>query len=128
MSTQRCLLIGAVSLIKGRVKEAGMAMVEVADKIEPLLNETGYMNNAPFKTVHLIVRFGEKTDLEPKFSAINKRELELPAAVELELAPLRMATRDVVARVIMDATVGVLLRVAEKYNLPKDGLSELRSR
>jgi hypothetical protein len=127
VSTQRCLLIGAVSLIKGRVREAGMAMVEVADRIEPVLNETGYMASAPFKTVHLIIRFGEKTDLDPKLSPINRREMELPAAVELEMAPLRLATRDVVARAIMDATVAVLLNVAEKYNLPKDRLGELKS-
>jgi hypothetical protein len=119
------LLVGAVSLIKGTVREAGPAIVEVCDLLEGKLNEIGFVANAPFKTVHLIVRLGEKNELKPKYQAINKRHMELPVTVEVELAPLRVAKRDEVVRTFMKATVAVLLDVARKYDLPSDGLSDL---
>jgi hypothetical protein len=119
------LLVGAVALIKGTVREAGPAIVEVCDLLEGKLKEIGFVDNAPFKTVHLIVRLGEKTELKPKYQAINKRHMELPVTAEVELAPLRVAKRDEVVRTFMKATVAVLLDVAQKFGLPSDGLSDL---
>jgi hypothetical protein len=121
------LLVGAVSLIKGNVRDAGLAMVEVCDRLEVKLKDIGFVENAPFKTVHLILRLGEKTELKPKYQAINKRRMELPATVEIEMEPLRLAKRDEVVRVFMKATVAVLLDVAQKFNLPVEGLSEFSS-
>lgn len=126
MSVKRILLIGAVVMLRGRVKESGLAMVEVCDRLEPVLAQIKFVANAPFKTVHLIINYGEKTDLKVKYQAINKRHEELPVTVDLEQAPLRMASREVVAKEIMNATIEVLLQVAEKYSLPSEGLRELR--
>lgn len=89
ISDKRMLLIGGVSLIKGRVRDAGLVMQEVCNDLEPLLKEIGFLNNAPFETISMIIRFGEKTDLTPDYAPINTRYSELPVAVEKKLADLR---------------------------------------
>lgn len=114
-------------MIKGRVKEAGIAMQEICYELEPLLKEVGFVDNAPFKTVSMIIRFGEKTDLTPDYDPINKRHSELPVAVEMELAGLRMASKDVVKSAFVKATIDVLIDVAKKYDLPFEALETMRS-
>lgn len=127
MSNQRILLIGGVSLIKGRVKEAGLVMKEICDDLEPLLQEIGFVSSAPFKTVSMIIRFGDKTDLTPDYEPINQRHSELPVAVEIELSSLRLASRDVVRNAFVKATIDVLLDVAKKYGLPFEMLEMIRA-
>jgi hypothetical protein len=127
MSDQRILLIGGVSLIKGRVREAGLAMKEICDDLNPFLKEIGFVDNAPFKTVSMIIRFGEKTDLTPDYEPINKRYSELPVAVEMELSGLRVASKDVVKSAFVKATIGVLLDVAKKYDLPSEPLEMIKA-
>jgi hypothetical protein len=61
MTNQRILLIGGVSLVKGRVREAGPAMREICDELEPLLQDIDFVVNAPFNTISMIIRFGKKT-------------------------------------------------------------------
>ncbi len=127
MTDQRVLLIGGVSLIKGRVKEAGIAMKEICDELEPLLQGIGFVENAPFNTVSMIIRFGEKTDLTPEYGPISKRHSELPVAVEMELASLRVASKDVVKSAFVKATIDVLLHVAKKYDLPVGPLEAIKA-
>ena len=122
MPEQRILLIGGVSLIKGRVREAGPAMQEICNELEPILKQAGFIDNAPFNTVSLIIRFGEKTDLTPDYEPINKRHSELPIAVEMELSELRLASREVVKNAFMQATIEVLIDIAKKYQLPEPQL------
>jgi len=125
MAEQRILLIGGVSLVKGRVREAGLAMKEICDEMEPMLKEIGFVNDAPFKTVNLIIRFGEKTDLTPDYGPIDKRHSELPVAVEMELASLRVASKDVVKSAFVKATIDVLIDVAKRYDLPSQPLEAI---
>lgn len=127
MSEQRILLIGGVSLVKGRVREAGLTMKEICDELEPMLNEIGFTDNAPFRTVSLIIRFGEKTNLTPDYEPISKRHSELPVAVEMELSGLRTASREVVKSAFVKATIDVLIDVAQKYNLPCQPLEAIKA-
>ena len=112
------MLIGAVSLVKGRVREVGLVMQDVMNLLEPRMASAAFLVNAPFKTVHLIIRFGDKTDLEVEYQPINKRDMELPVAVQLELAPLRMASREVALAAILQATTAVLADISKRYGLP----------
>ena len=125
MTEQRILLIGGVSLIKGRVKEAGPAMKEICDELEPMLQEIGFVNNAPFKTVSMVIRFGEQTNLIPDYDPINKRYSELPVAVEMELSSLRMANKETVKSAFIRVAIDVLLDVAKKYQLPCEPLEAI---
>lgn len=93
-------------------------MKEICDELEPLLMKVGYVDNSPFKTISLIIRFGEKTDLTPVYGPFNKRNSELPVTVDMELSSLRMASKDIVKNACMKAVIGVLLDVAEKHGLP----------
>ena len=114
-------------MIKGRVREAGLAMQEICNDLEPLLKEIGFVDNAPFKTVSMVIRFGEKTDLTPDYDPINKRYSELPVAVEMELAGLRVASKDVVKSAFVKATIDVLIDVAKKYALPCEPLEMIKA-
>ena len=126
MATQRILLIGGVSLIKGRVREAGIVMQEICNELEPILKEIGFVNNAPFNTVSLIIRFGENNNLVPEYGPINKRYSELPVAIEFELEGLRLANKDAVKSEFVAATLSVLLDVAKKYALPSKPLEVIK--
>lgn len=113
--------------MKGRIRDAGSVMVEIGEQLEPLLDEIEFVKNAPFKTVSMIIRFGEKTDLTTQFDPIDKRNYELPVAVELEMAKLRFESRDVVKRAFFEATIAVLMDVAHKFDLPAQRLEALRA-
>lgn len=126
MSEQRILLIGGVSLVKGRVREAGAVMQEICNELEPFLNDIGFVNNAPFKTISMVIRFGNNTNLTPDYDPINKRYSELPVAVELELSSLRFASKEVVKDAFIKATIDVLVDVANKFDLPSDSLEAMK--
>lgn len=128
MVDRRILLIGGVSLVRGRVKEAGSVMREICDELEPMLQDLGFVDSAPFKTISMIIRFGEKNNLTPKYEAINKSHSELPVAVELELAGLRTASKEVVKSAFVTAAINVLLDVSEKYGLPNAPLKAIAGR
>ncbi len=125
MVDQRILLIGGVSLVRGRVREAGPVMREICDELEPMLQGIGFLDKAPFKTISMIIRFGEKDDLTPQYDRINARHSELLVGVELELSGLRTASKDVVKAAFVTATIDVLLDVSEKYGLPNSPLKAM---
>lgn len=125
MGDQRILLLGGVSLGKGRIRDAGIIMREICDDLEPMLTEAGFVDEAPFKTISMIIRFGQKDDLTPKYDRINKKHSELPVAVELELAGLRTMNKDDLRCAFITATIDVLLDLAQKYGLPDTQLREI---
>jgi hypothetical protein len=118
MSSQRVLLIGGVALVKGRVRDAGAIMVEICDAWEPILRSKGFVKDAPFNTVSLVIRFGEKESAEAELARIDGRNKELPVSYELPMAVLRSADRATVKGFFSKATEKALERVAEKYDLP----------
>ena len=121
---QKQLLIGGVGLVRGRVRDAGPVMVEICDELEPHLNEIGFTDSAPFRTVSLILRFGEKEDLSPEYSRIDRRHQELPVAVELPMEVLRKAKRDELKQLFRAATMATLIDVGRKYDLPVTDLEK----
>lgn len=112
-------------MVKGNVKHSGLVMQDICSKLEPILDKVGFADDAPFKTVSIIIRFGEVTNLVPDYGQIDKRHMELPVAVELEMSKLRFAERKFVEDTFFHATVSVLLDVAKKYDLPSSSLMSL---
>lgn len=49
MLEKKILLIGGVSLTKGRIKDVGLVMKEICDELEPMLNKICFINSAPFE-------------------------------------------------------------------------------
>jgi len=123
------LVLGGVGLIKGDIRESGQAMVEIAKEINPYLVEDGFLAAAPFKLLNGIVRFGTSFEPHAEVGPIDKRNNELPFAVEVEMAPLKRAPREEVKAEFLKALIPALFAIAVKYELPVNGLkafSELK--
>lgn len=118
MSEQRVLLIGGVGLVKGRIRDAGPVMAEICDEWEPHLRACHFVRDAPFKTVSLIIQFGDTESEAREFMRIDGRRGELPVNYEIPMARLRRETRERVAAEFRRVTKLVLIATAEKYGLP----------
>lgn len=116
------VVLGGVGLIKGSIREAGPAMVAITTELNPFLVEDGFLSDAPFKLLHGIIRFGTKFDSHSQVGPIDYKNNELPFAVEIELAPLRRASKDEVIKGFLAALIPALFTIASKYELPKKGL------
>jgi len=121
---KRKLLIGAVGLVKGRVREDGKVMVATCDLLEPELESTKFLACAPFDVVSLILRYGEKSGAEAEIGKINRHK-ELEVAVELAMSEVRMMDFETLSETIMNATLKSLIAVGRKYDLPIERWNEL---
>ena len=126
MTNNRKLNLGAVALVKGKVRNDIPTMTAVRDEFESVLARSGWFPSAPFKSIGLILRYGTKTNLNPEFQRIHKPSGELEIAVELNMEELRVAHREPgkLASLAKAAISVALLGVAEKYELPKDAIKE----
>jgi len=116
------VVFGGVGLVKGDIKEAGQAMVEISQEINPFLTNDDFLTDAPFKLLHGIIRFGTKFDPYAQIGPIDSRHNELPFAVEIEMAPLKRAPKEHVKQAFLAAIIPALFGIASKYNLPTNGL------
>lgn len=121
MDMDRRLLVGAVSLVRGRVRGDIQAGSEARDKVEALLGDA-YFADGPFRRVGVIIRYGERTNLEPECQRIRKVDGELPIAFELDMAVLRKLRGDELREFFRQALIEVLIGVARKYDRPCESL------
>ncbi len=112
--------------MKGRIKCVGSVMREICDRLEPELQKANFLDNAPFETVSVVFRFGEKNGTSTEYATIDKRHGELPVAMELEMDSLRQMSREEVGSVLLDATLGILMKIGCEYDLPLDFLQQFR--
>jgi hypothetical protein len=113
---KREILIGAVGLVKGSVRNGGRAMVAVCDELEPEFEQTGFLSDAPFKVVSLVLRYGTKWG-EPDLGKINKRHSELEVGIELPISELRIMDEASLNAVVKKAALEALVATAQKYDL-----------
>ena len=120
-------MIGAVALVKVRLpaKQVAAAANRARDEIEQSLIEVGYLDQAPFKWVGLIVREGLKDETSPHYQRINKTHGDLPLAIEIDTHRLLGATEDEMVSIFRRASLISLIHAGEKYGLPVDGLRHL---
>lgn len=126
-SDKRILLIGGVSLVKGRIRDAGLAMVDVCDALEPLLREIDFNRSTPFTSVSLVLRFGSQRCLIPEYRSIDVAHAELPVSVELDMKTLQRMTRDELTREFTVATIEALVHVGGRFGIPPEKIRRLRS-
>jgi predicted DNA-binding WGR domain protein len=117
-ATARLLLINGSFPIRGKIRDVGQIMMDVAGELEPRMRDAGFLRDAPFESINLMIRFGEKTDLTVRYERINPRYHDLPVAIQLELEPLRFASREVVHDALLRAAIKALEDVGRKYELP----------
>ena len=73
MAHNRKLVIGAVALVKARIRNSIVAFEEARDYVEEVLISFDWLRDAPFKWVGIIVRYGLKNDDFPTFQNVNKK-------------------------------------------------------
>jgi hypothetical protein len=100
-------------------------MDRVRDELEQEIVHSGYLENAPFKWVGLIIREGLKDEIEPHYDKIDQSDGELPLAIEIDVHRLLGASEDDMTAVYRGATLLALLDAGEKYQRPVQRLREL---
>jgi len=126
MVNNRRLNLGAVALVKGKVRDSIPTMTAVRDEFESVLSRSAWFPSAPFKSIGLIIRYATKRNLKPEFLRIHRPSGELEIAVELSMEELRGAHKEQgkLESLVRIAISEALLGVAEKYELPKDEIEE----
>lgn len=115
----RRLVLSAVSLVPGRVRSDIQMGEDVRDELEALMDAVGFLENAPFTWIGLMLRYGTRDQETPEYGAPDVDEGELAVAIELDMQTLRSAPPARIREVFRAATMRVLEHVAKKFGLPK---------
>jgi hypothetical protein len=131
MAHDRKLVIGAVALVMGKVRNGGEAIDSIRNELEQILIESEWFPSAPFTFVSLILRYGNKNDIRPEFQRVSRKYNDLPLAIEVDMQDILAVHRrdkDKLKNIFGRATVCALIAAADKYNLPKQKLEEYAAR
>jgi hypothetical protein len=126
MAEIRNLVVSAVSLVKCRINNDGQAALAARNEIELALEGNGYLKSAPFRTVSLILRYGERDNLDPDIGEVDKRRSVLPVAVELKASRLQAMDTATLTEEFRTVMIEVLCDVAANFDLPFEFLDAMR--
>lgn len=126
MAHDRKFVVGGVALVKARLKGTGPAMVAICDELEPILVQSGFIGQAPFRSVNLIIRYGLKDSFIPEYQKINKKYGDLPIAIEVDVSDLVGADVEKVRTRFRAASIEALVHVGRKFALPIESLLAAR--
>lgn len=125
MGHNRKISLGGTSLTLARCnRHTSAVMIEICNEIECQIMADGYLENAPFLWVGLILRFGLKNEDQPHYQRIDTKDGELPVAIELDEHELRDASREELKQLFMIATLKTLIHIGTKYSLPQESFSK----
>lgn len=125
MAHNRKLVLGGISLTMANPNRFDIEVgEEVMDDLEEAMIASGYLDNAPFTWVGLLLRYGLKYEEIPHYQRINKKYGDLPLAIELDTHDLIEADRDELKRLFETATLKSLIHAGHKYKLPTAALEE----
>lgn len=113
---RRELLVGAVGLVKGSVRNGGKVMRSICDEFEPEFRRTCFLEKAPFEVVSLIIRYGTKRE-GPVLGGINRRHAELNVTVEVPMSEVRTLDESKLTYIVRTLVLESLVEVAVKYCL-----------
>jgi len=127
MAHNRKLVLSGVALTKARTpaRQNGAAANLVRDEPEREVINSGYLLDAPFSWVGLIIRYGLKDEAIPHYKSTDKGHGDLPVAIEIDVRRLIDASEHQMAQVYRETTLRVLIHAGEKYGLPVDRLKAL---
>lgn len=119
MAHDRKLVIGGVALTMARLKHAIMApaMNQARNALENEMIRSGFLDGAPFRWVGLIIREGLVDEAEPHYQRIDKKDGELPLAIEVDTHRLLGASMDQAEKIFRRAALLSLVHAGEKYGL-----------
>jgi hypothetical protein len=119
MAHNRKLVLGGASMTLAPTNPHSIDVgTAIMDELEQVMIETGYLANAPFKWVGIILRYGLKNEDVPHYQRINKKHGDLPVAIELDTHELLDASREQLKEIFTIATLKILVHVGKKYELP----------
>jgi hypothetical protein len=120
MAHNRKIVLGGSSLTNARLRRFPDIEVapKVMDEIEQLMISSGYLNDAPFTWVGLMLRYGLQNEDIPHYEPINQEYGDLPLAIELDTHELLESDRETLKRRFMLATLKALIHAGHKYGLP----------
>ncbi len=130
MAHNRKFVPGDVALVKVRFKNIRYTL-SIQDEIEKIIIDSHFLDKAPFKWVGLIYRYGLKNKLKPEYDRIDKKDGELPIAVELDTHILKWADDhdlQLFKDIFMIAGLEALLDVGKKYDLPIELIEQERAK
>lgn len=129
MAHNRKLVLSGIALTKARIpaKENGAAATRVRDELELEMIRSGYLDNAPFEWIGLIIRYGLVDEVSPHYQSINAKHGDLPLAIEIDVHRLLDVTEDEMAAVYRKATLIALSHAGEKYGLNTSRINQLLS-
>lgn len=122
----RKLGLSMVSLTKARPPRHDIEVATaIKNELEPVLITSGYLDDAPFEWVTIVLRYGLKNEEKPHYQRINKKYGDLPLAIELDMHELIEADRNELKRLFTIATLKALTHAGQKYQLPVKSLEEM---
>jgi hypothetical protein len=130
MAHNRKFVPGRVALVKERLRNVSKTAF-IQDKIESIIIDAHFLDNAPFKWVGLIYRYGLKNMVRPEYQRINKKWGDLPIAVELDTRVLQWADEhdlELFKDIHMIAGLEALIDVGKKYKLPTEMIEAERNK
>ncbi len=122
---RRLGLIGVALTLARNNREAGRALDAVRDEVESVMDECGYLIDAPFSWVTIAVRFGLRNTAAPLYGAIHKKYGDLPLSIEVDTAELTGADLAALTRIFKRAVVTALVHAGKKHGCPTGQLEAL---
>ena len=125
MAHNRKVVLGGVSLTRARLNRAiYQVSAEVMNEVEALMQESGYLEHAPFRWVGIVFRYGLKNEDEPHYKRIDPKDGELPLAIELDTHEIGAAGPDELRRMLTSAALKALIHAGKKFGLPTMALED----
>ncbi|MBR9866615.1 MAG: immunity protein 39 [Oceanospirillales bacterium] len=121
--TKPMILIGGSGLVKGKVKNFGLALRNASMKIDSQLKSIGWSDEAPFQTLSLIIRYSHEDSRRVHLGRINKKYGELEASIETSIEALRIAKEQEQLEIFVEELAHqVIAQVNQKYSLATYGI------
>jgi hypothetical protein len=115
----RRLVLSGVSLTIARLnKNNPKAAQIVRDEIEQLIIENKYLEGAPFSWVGITIRYGLKYEEKPHYFRIDKKDGELPLAIEIDTHDIINVPLENLIKIFKRAILVCLVDAGKKYNRP----------
>ncbi len=113
---------GRVDMVKIRFLNTKKT-ADIQDEIEQLIIKADFLKNTPFTWIGLIYRYGLINKLKPQYQRIDKKDGELPIAIELDSHILKWADNncpELFREIFIIGGLDALIDVGRKYKLPMD--------
>lgn len=126
----RKLVFSGVALTLGSMDNDLRVMGELKDTLEPLMINSGYLNNAPFLWVGIVFLYGLKNETVPHYQRIHKKYGDLPLTLELDMRIFLTADEEdpeLLKEFFEIATLDCLTHAGKKYKLPIEALEARRA-